>query len=314
MKALVILSVFAAATTGALAQTTATGSGKVLVDPDFGLTLETPSGFDAELVGQTPDGLVLMTVSTTNPDLPASDPGGNLCDITFHYDPSYGQGDQNWVNSLVDNTGFYEEMGQTVIIPGTLESSEHFSHRGSSSHQYYGQHELGGAFTVAAIPTPEGFVLVSCISAQPVTDWDAVAPVIDAITVPGQQRRHLVPKGQCEADISALGAKLESAGGTPFGAETIAALDAERDRIVASCDGLHADALMDQAIAEAGHNGSYRALRYDALAQIGSDLLTEEQHEALDGAMQQVVETSDAATGDRYLKYMYFIVGLRSLE
>ncbi|WP_343315442.1 hypothetical protein AAIB41_11555 [Brucella sp. BE17] len=313
MKALVIISALAAATTGALAQTTATESRKVLVDPDFGLTFETPAGFEANMVGQTPEGQVLLTVATTNPALPASDPGGKLCDITFQYHPTFGQGDQDWVNSLADNTGFYEKMAQAVPVPGTLDSSKHFSHRGASAHQFYGQHELGGAFTVAAIPTPEGFALVSCISTQSDADWDAVTPVIEAITVPGQLRRHLVAVGGCGADLAALDALIPHAGRGTLDAKTIALLDAERAKIVTICDGLHAEAVMDQAIARTGHDGSYRALRYDALARIGSDLLTEEQHKALDGGRQQVVETSDEASGDRYVKYMHFIVGLRSL-
>ena len=310
MKAIMVLAFVSAATTAAWAQGMGSGPERVLVDPDFGLTFETPAGFTAEMVGQTPEGLVMVTVAA--PDLPTYDPGGDLCDVTFHYDPSYGQGDQSWVNSLVDDTGFYENLAQQVPVPGTVVSSEHFDHRGSSAHRFDGQHELGGAFAVAAIPSPEGFVLVACITSDPVMDPAAFASIVEAVTMPGQPRDHLVASGTCDADVTMLNTRLEDA--DALDAETIAVLDAERDTIAASCDGLHADAMLDEAVADAGYDGSYRSLRYDALAQIGANLLTEEQHDALDGARLQVIATSDEATGDRYVKYMHFIVGLRSLE
>ena len=142
MKVFAAISLSIAMTGAALAQDEARGP--VLVDPDFGLTFETPVGFTAEMVGQTPEGLVTITVATDDPDLPPIDTSGNLCDITFQYDPAYGQGDQAWVNSLVDGTGFYENMAEQVPVPGTIEDSEHFSHRGSSAHRFDGQLELGG--------------------------------------------------------------------------------------------------------------------------------------------------------------------------
>lgn len=286
----------------------------VLVDQDFGLTLETPAGFDAELVGQTPEGLVAITVSSNNPDLPAFDPSGDLCDISFQYDPAYGQGDQDWVNRLVDDAGAYERMAQEVIVPGIIEGGKDFSLHGSSSHRVHGKHKLGGAFTVAVIPSPLGYVTLTCISAEPLTDWSLIDPLIEAITIPGQPRDHLVNSGSCASEMTAIRNQLEQAGAVPFDRQTIAALDAERERVSAQCGGVNADAVMDAAMAEAGREGSYRSLRYDALAQIGSDLLTDEQHAALDGGRMQVVATSDEGTGERYLRYMHFIVGLRSLD
>lgn len=312
MKALAVVSLSVAMTGTALAQDAARGP--VLVDPDFGLTLETPAGFGAELVGQTPDGLVLMTVSSENPDLPALESSGDLCDISFQYDPAYGQGDQDWVNSLVDDTGAYERMAQEVTVPGTIEGGRDFTLHGSSSHRVHGQHELGGAFTVAVIPSPSGYVTLSCISAEVDTDWDKIEPLVEAITIPGQPRDHLVASGRCDADMTTIRNQLEQAGSAPFERRTIAALDGERERIAGQCGGVDADAVMDAAMAEAGYEGSYRSLRYDALSRIGWDLLTQEQHEALDGGRQQVVATSDEGTGERYVRYMHFIVGLRSLD
>lgn len=314
MKAFLVLSVLAATTTGVLAQSVPAGAGKVLVDPDFGMAFETPDALIAEMVGQTPEGLVLLTVAMADPDIPALDASGNLCDITFQYDPTYGQGDQQWVNSLVDGTGFYESMAREVIVPGNVERGENFTHRGSSSHWFYGQHELGGGFAVAAIPSPEGFVIVSCVTAAPAIDQKILTAIVDALTIPGQPRDHLVPGGSCKADPTEISRRLEQAGSGPFDAETILALGVEREKIARTCDGLHADVLMDEAVADAGHQGDYRDLRYDALARIGSDLLTPEQHAALDGGRAEVVASSDAATGERYLRYMHFIVGLRSLE
>lgn len=306
MKGLAVLS-FVAAFTG-----TVSANDQVLVDPDFGLTFETPDSFEADLVGQTPEGLVLITVSTTDPALPAVDPGGNICEITFQYDPAYGRGDQDWVNSLFEETGAYEQMADTVPVPGTTESGEDFIHRGSASYRVYGQHEQGGPFTVATIPTPMGFALLTCASSNAEIDWTSVDPIIDAVTVPGQNRDHLVADGPCEADTDALFALLD---GTRIGSldrSTIAALDGSRKDIAETCGGVHADAILDQAVAKAGHKGTYRDLRYKALAQIGSDLLTDEQHAALDGGREQVVALNDEATGDRYVQYMHFIVGLRS--
>lgn len=287
---------------------------RVLVDPDFGLTFQTPAGFHAEMVGQTPEGLVMVTVATDDPDLPPIDTSGNFCDITFQYDPAYGQGDQAWVNSLVDGTGFYENMAEQVPVPGTIEDSEHFTHRSSSAHRFDGQLEPEGAFSVAVIPSPEGFVQLTCITKNTTLEPAKLAPILDAITMPGQNRDHLVASGRCEADVTALHSRLEHAGSGPFDAETVAALDAERKAIAAICDDLDADVLLDRAVAAAGYEGDYRSLRYDALAQIGSDLLTDEQREALDGGRIQVVATSDEATGERYVRYMHFIVGLRSLD
>lgn len=308
MKAFAVLSLLAATTAVASAED------QVLVDPDFGLTLETPEGFSAEMVGQTQEGTVLITVATSDPALPALDPSGNLCEITFQYDPAFGQGDQQWVNSLVDGTGFYERMTEEVIVPGVTEGGEDFTHRGSSSYRVHGQHELGGAFTVAAIPSPMGFVLMTCISTETEVDWAQIDPVIEAITVPGQPRDHLVAGGSCEMNAENLQSQLPEAGSGSLGPETIAALDAARDDIADRCGGLHADTALDEAMIGAGHDRSYRDLRYEALAGIGSDLLTEEQHVALDGGRDQVVATSDEATGDRYVQYMHFIVGLRSLD
>lgn len=312
MKVLAAISISVVMTSAALAQHEARGL--VLVDPDFGLTLETPAGFDAKLVGQTPEGLVTITVSSDSPDLPAFDPSGELCDISFQYDPAYGQGDQDWVNSLTDDTGAYERMAQEVIVPGTIEDGQDFTLHGSSSHRVHGQHELGGAFTVAVIPSPSGYVMLSCISAKADTDWGLIDPLVEAITIPGQPRDHLVASGSCGGDMTVIRSQLERAGAAPFDRQTIAALDGERERIAGHCGGVDADAVMDDALAKAGHEASYRSLRYDALAQIGSDLLTDEQHVALDGGRVQVVATSDEGSGERYVRYMHFIVGLRSLD
>jgi hypothetical protein len=311
MKVLAAISLSATMTGAALAQE---ARGPVLVDPDFGLTLETPAGFDAELVGQTPEGLVVITVSSDHPDLPAFDPSGDLCDISFQYDPAYGQGDQAWVNRLVDDTGAYERMAQEVVVPGTIQGGKDFTLHGSSSHRVHGQHELGGAFTVAVIPSPSGYVTLSCIGAGADTDWSLIDPLIEAITIPGQPRDHLVASGGCDGDMTAVRSQLEQAGAGPLDRQTIAALDGERERIAGQCGGVGADAVMDEAMTEAGLEGSYRSLRYDALAQIGSGLLTVEQHEALDGGRQQVVASADVRTGERYVRYMHFIVGLRSLD
>lgn len=311
MKVLAAISLSATMTGAALAQE---ARGPVLVDPDFGLTLETPAGFDAELVGQTPEGLVVITVSSDHPDLPAFDPSGDLCDISFQYDPAYGQGDQAWVNRLVDDTGAYERMAQEVVVPGTIQGGKDFTLHGSSSHRVHGQHELVGAFTVAVIPSPSGYVTLSCIGAGADTDWSLIDPLIEAITIPGQPRDHLVASGGCDGDMTAVRSQLEQAGAGPLDRQTIAALDGERERIAGQCGGVGADAVMDEAMTEAGLEGSYRGLRYDALAQIGSGLLTVEQHEALDGGRQQVVASADVRTGERYVRYMHFIVGLRSLD
>jgi hypothetical protein len=312
MKVIAAISLSVAMTGAPLAQDEARGP--ILVDPDFGLTLETPAGFDAELVGQTPDGLVAITVSSNNPDLPAFDPSGALCDISFQYDPAYGQGDQDWVNRLVDNTGAYERMAQEVVVPGSIEGGRNFNLHGSSSHRVHGQHELGGAFTVAVIPSPSGYVTLSCISAEANTNWSLIDPLIEAITIPGQPRDHLVASGNCAGEVTAIRSPLEQSGAARFDRQTIVALDRERERISGQCGGINADAVMDAAMAEAGYEGGYRSLRYDALAQIGSDLLTDEQHAALDGGRVQVVATSDEGTGERYVRYMHFIVGLRSLN
>jgi len=306
MKAFVALSFLAASTN------TASGAEQILVDPDFGLTFETPYGFEAKMIGQTPEGTVLITVSTDNPDLPALDPSGDICEITFQYDPAYGRGDQRWVNSLFDKTGAYEQMADSVPVPGTTEGGEDFTHRGSSSYRVYGQHEQGGAFTVATIPTPMGFALLTCASSNAKIDWTTIDPVIEAITVPGQPRNHLVADGICEADIEALGALLERNHAVPLDRPTIATLDSHRNQIAEKCGGLNADALLDDAVVKSGRIGTYRDLRYEALAQIGSNLLTDEQHTALDGGRQQMVDLNDEATGDRYVRYMHFIVGLRS--
>jgi hypothetical protein len=310
MKAVVVLSFFLASTCVTLAQSEP--GNRVLVDPDFGLTFAPPDGFTGDMIGQTPDGLVRITVAANSPDLPAHDPSGNLCDITFQYDPAFGQGDQDWVNALVDGTGFYESGMEGVVVPGTLERGTHFKHRGASAYRYEGQHEQGGTFAVSAIPSPEGFVLVTCASSAQISDWTVIDPVVEAVTMPGQPRDHLVASGSCNIDISAISTLVRDFA-RPLDGQAIAALDTERDRIAEQCDGLHAEAIMDQAMAQAGLGGNYRGLRYDALARIGSDLLTEEQHAALAGGRDQVVATSDGATGERYLRYMHFIVGLRSL-
>ncbi|GEM_PF-1653804 len=312
MKTLAAIALSLAMTGAVFAEDGARGP--VLVDADFGLTLETPEGFGAELVGQTPEGLVVITVSSENPDLLALESNGDICDISFQYDPAYGQGDQDWVNSLVDNTGAYELMRQEVAVPGTIEGGRDFTLHGSSSHRVQGQHDLGGAFTVAVIPSPSGYVTVSCISAEADTDWSLIDPLLDAITIPGQPRDHLIAGDFCEADVTTIRTQLEQAGSAPLDRQTIATLDAERERIAAQCGGVHADGLMDAALAEAGYAGNYRSLRYDALSHIGSALLSAEQHEALDGGRQQVVATYDEGTGERYLRYMHFIVGLRSLD
>lgn len=314
MKALAIATIVASTTAAAMAQDMIAGGGGVLVDPDFGLTLQTPSGFEAEMVGQTPDGVVLITVSTPDPGLPAEDPSGKICDITFQYQPAYGQGDQAWVNSLVDGTGFYEQMARDVVIPGTVESTMGFTHHGASAHLFRGQGDAGASFQVAAIPSPEGFALLVCTSSNADADWDKVSPLIDALTIPGQPRDHLVAGGACTAEVAATGEQLADIGQDRPAAGTIAALDGERERIAALCGGIDADALMDEAVAQAGAQAGYRELRYAALARIGSDLLSAEQHEALEGGRAEVVATSDAATGERYVRYMHFIVGLRSLE
>ncbi len=308
MKVFAVLSFVAAATGMASAQD------RVLVDPDFGLTFETPEGFEAEMVGQTPEGTVVITVATGNPALTALDPSGDICEIAFYYDPAYGRGDQQWVNSLFDDTGAYEQMAQEVPVPGNTEGGEDFTHHGSSSHRVHGQHEMGGAFTVATIPSPMGYVVLTCLSSEAEVDWSGIDPVIDGLTIPGQPRHHLVADGRCDADTASLQALLEQAGSGLLDATTITNLDAGRAEIAESCGGLHADRLMDQAMADAGRGGSYRDLRYEALAQIGSDLLTDDQHVALDGGRDQVVAINDEATGDRYVQYMHFIVGLRSLD
>jgi len=313
MKVLASVSLSVAMTGAAFAQEEAPGP--VLVDPDFGLTLETPAGFDAELVGQTPQGLVMITVSSDNPNPPASDPRGNICDISFQYDPAYGQGDQDWVNRLVDETGAYARMAQEVVVLGTIEGGKDFTLHGSSSHRVHGQHEQGGAFTVAVIPSPSGYVTLSCMSAEADTDWSLIDPLIEAITIPGQPRDHLIASGRCNGDMTLIRSQLEQPGSASFDHQTIATLDGERERIAEQCGGVDADAVMDAAMAEAGYKDSYRSLRYDALAQIGSGLLTKEQHEALDGGRQQVVAASGGeGTGDRYVRYMHFIIGLRSLD
>lgn len=124
----------------------------------------------------------------------------------------------------------------------------------------------------------------------------------------------LVAGGPCDMDTTSLEALLEKAESGLLDAATIAALDAGRAEVANNCGGLHADALMDKLMAEADRNGSYRDLRYKSLAQIGSDLLTEEQHVSLDGRRDEMVAINDEASGDRYVQYMHFIVGLRSLD
>jgi hypothetical protein len=287
-------------------------AGGVLVDEDFGLTLEVPAGFQAELIGQTPDGAVVINAALAETDPAnrvAADP---LCEIAFSYDPTFGQGDQEWVNSLVDETGFYERMAQESAIPGTVRRHLDFTHRGALAHRFFGELEQGGSFSVSAIPSPEGYVIASCVSSDPDRAWDDIVPLIDAITIPGQPRDHLVGNGTCDRDPETLNAQLGK--GRQLDADAIADLDAERISIAQECGFLNADALMDAAVAEAGYDATYRALRYETLAEVGASLLTEEQHAALDGGREQVVATADAATGERYLRYMHFIVGLRSLD
>ncbi len=308
MKVFAVLTFVAAVTGMAAAQD------QILVDPDFGLTFETPEGFEAKMVGQKPEGTVLITVAASNSDLPPLDPSGDICEIAFYYDPAYGQGDQQWVNSIFDDTGAYEQMATQVPVPGTTEGSEDFTHRGSSSYRVYGQNEIGGAFTVATIPSPMGYVVLSCVSSNADADWSGIDPVIDGITMPGQPRNHLVAGGPCDMDTTSLEALLEKAESGLLDAATIAALDTGRAEVANNCGGLHADALMDKLMAEADRNGSYRDLRYKSLAQIGSDLLTEEQHVSLDGGRDEMVAINDEASGDRYVQYMHFIVGLRSLD
>jgi hypothetical protein len=311
MKAVAVLAFALATTAPAFAQEPVRGP--VLVDPDFALTYAPTPGFEAELVGQLPDAFPTIAVTTTNPDLPAIDPSGVLCEISFEYYPTFGQGDQAWVNSLVDGTGFYERGVDEVPVPGTTEGGTHFTHRGASSHRYEGQHELGGSFAVSAIPTPEGFALVTCASAAEVDDWSALEPMVEAITVPGQPRDHLIANGQCDADISEIDAIFETARGNLDGL-AIVALDEQRAALARQCDGLHADAIMDEATQKAGHDAPYRTLRYNTLADIGSELLTDEEHAALDGGREEIVATSDTPSGERYLRYMHFMVGLHSLD
>lgn len=288
------------------------GAGAVLVDEDFGLTLEVPAGFEAELIGQTPEGAVVIMAALVEPDTTDTVATDYLCEIAFSYDPAFGQGDQAWVNSLVDGTGFYDRMAQESLIPGTVQSNTDFIHRGASAHHFLGELDQGGSFSVAAIPSPQGYVIATCASSHPDREWDDVVPLIEAITMPGQPRDHLVADAACKTDLGVLEAHLGR--GLPLDAADVSALDAERVAIADECGFLNADALLDNAVDQAGHGQTYRELRYDALAEIGASLLTDEQHAALDGGREQVVATSDAATGERYLRYMYFIVGLRSLD
>lgn len=288
------------------------GAGAVLVDEDFGLTLEVPDGFEAELIGQTPEGAVVITAALVEPDTTDTVATDYLCEIAFSYDPTFGQGDQAWVNSLVDETGFYDRMAQDSPIPGRVMSNVDFTHKGSSAHRFLGELDKGGSFSVSAIPSPEGYVLASCASSYPDRDWDDVVPLIEAITMPGQPRDHLTADAVCERGPDVLAAHLE--GDLPLDAAAITALDAERVSIAEECGFPGADALLDSAVSQAGHSQTYRELRYDALAEIGASLLTDDQHAALDGGREQVVATADAATGERYLRYMHFIVGLRSLD
>lgn len=312
MRTGLVMTLLALGCGAALANPNLAGAGEVLVDEDFGLALEVPDGFEAELIGQTSEGAVVITAGLVEPDTTDTVATDYLCEIAFHYDPTFGQGDQAWVNSLVDGTGFYDMMAQESLIPGRVLSNADFSHRGASAHRFLGELDQGGSFSVSAIPSPEGYLLASCASSNPDRDWEDVIPLIEAITVPGQPREHLTADGACNVDRGAIDAQLES-GGT-LDATAISALDVQRNALAEDCGFLTADALLDEAVGEAGHSVSYRELRYGALAELGASLLTDEQHAALDGGREEVVAMSDAATGERYLRYMYFIVGLRSLD
>ncbi len=312
LKSNVVVTLLALGCGGALANPNIAEAGAVLVDEDFGLTLEVPAGFEAELIGQTPEGAVVIRAALVEPDPADTIAVDFLCEIAFNYDPAFGQGDQAWVNSLVDGTGFYDRMAEESLIPGIVRSNTDFTHKGAFAHRFLGDLDQGGSFSVSAIPSPEGYVIATCASSDPDRAWDDVAPLIDAITIPGQPRDHLVADAVCESDPGILAAQL--ANGRPLDATAIAALDAQRLAIAEECGFLNADAMMDAAVAEAGDAATYRALRYESLAEIGASLLTEEQHAALDGGREQVVATADAATGERYLHYMHFIVGLRSLD
>lgn len=157
-------------------------------------------------------------------------------------------------------------MAVEVEVPGTIEGGEDFTHRGSSSHRVHGQHDLVGAFSVTTIPSPMGYVMLNCVSSAAEVDWSGIDPVIAGITAPGQPRDHLIAAGSCDSDTDALARLI---GNGPLDATTIATLDGGRETIADSCGGLHADALMDEVMTTAGLDGSYRDLRYDALAQIG---------------------------------------------
>lgn len=313
MKQAMAFLIITTLTGATLAQDSATSPSPVVVDPDFGLALDTPEGFAAEMIGQTDDGYVMIAVSETPPNLTPFD-GESLCEITFSYDPAFGQGDQAWVNSLVDGTGFYDAMAQEVIIPGTVEHHEDFTHNGASSHRFVGRHDAGGSFLVSAIPTPMGFALVTCASTEPDQTWEQVQPMIDAIVVPGQPRDRLVPDSTCSADATTLPAMLERIEPDAIDKATILALDAERQRFLDLCGPLHADDIMDTGLADAGFSGTYRDFRYAAISTLGADLLTDEQNAALAEARSQVEATADTGTGERYMRYMHFIVGLRSLD
>lgn len=312
MRTGLVMTLLALGCGAASANPNLAGAGEVLVDEDFGLALEVPDGFEAELIGQTPEGAVVITAGLVEPDTTDTVATDYLCEIAFSYDPAFGQGDQAWVNSLVDGTDFYDRMAQESLIPGTVLSNTDFAHRGSSAHRFIGELDQGGSFSVSAIPSPEGYLLASCASSDPDREWDDVLPLIEAITVPGQPRDHLPADAVCDHKSDALAAHLER--GLPLDAAAVAALDAERVAIAGECGFLGADALLDRAVSQAGHSQTYRELRYDALVEIGTSLLTEEQHAALDGGREQVVATADAATGERYLRYMHFVVGLRSID
>lgn len=287
-------------------------AGDVLVDEDFGLTLEVPAGFEAELIGQMPDGAVVISAAPAKPEPARTNAADPLCEIAFRYDPAFGQGDQEWVNDLVDETGFYDRMAQDSPIPGTVRSHSDFTHRGALAHRFLGELDEDGSFSVSAIPSPQGYVIASCVSSDPDRAWDDIVPLIDAITIPGQPRDHLIGDAVCERDPEALNDHLAKS--RPLDADAIAGLDAERIAIAQQCGFLNADAMMDAAVSGAGYNATYRAVRYEILAEIGAGLLTQEQHAALDGGREEVVATADSATGERYLRYMHFIVGLRSLD
>ncbi|MCX8996039.1 hypothetical protein NOF55_02875 [Rhizobiaceae bacterium BDR2-2] len=302
MKPMLIAVAIAAMATGARAE--------IVIEPDHGLTLVVPAGFSATLQSIDPAASSrLIGVKTTDADLPTAKPAANLCEIVFHYDATYGDFTQGELNALFLSTNHFEMMREKVVAPGPIEDSAHFTHNGSAAHHFLGKIDAGGAFVVSVIPSPRGFTLVSCVTANTELDPAHLQPLYDGLVVPGQPRDGLVPSGDCPASPPDLPASVDEAEYVDAEGVLIRALDAERDRIASQCDPLHADIMIDAAMTGTGFSGTYRDFREHTLSRAIFHQLSSEELSELEKGHEQMAALAGAETADLWMRHTLFILG-----